>query len=181
LVESVGRIFVAAGFAPEVRLAVSDWVAAVGPPGAVVPPENLHLTFRFLGDIDETAFDRLAGGLDQARFPGPFHIRLGGLGAFPNPKKATVLWVGFEEGVDELSAIHLQVAEVCEEAGVDADERPFRPHLTVSRIRPPADVRPLVDSTDPLGVRSTIDEIVVLRSHLGQGSPRYELIERFPL
>lgn len=177
--ESVGRIFVAAGFAPEVRLAVSDWVAVVGPPGAVVPPENLHLTFRFLGEIDETAFDRLAAGLDQARLPGPFPIRLGGLGTFPNPKKATVLWVGFEEGVDELAAIHAEVAEACEGAGFDADERPFRPHVTVSRIRPPTDVRRMVDSTDPLGVRSTIDEIVVLRSHLG--SPRYELMERFPL
>ena len=179
--DSVGRIFVAAGFPPEVRLAVSEWVAGVGPPGVVVPPENLHLTFRFLGEIDETAFDRLAAGLDQARFPRPFPIRLGALGTFPNPKKATVLWVGFEEGVDQLSAIHGEVAEACEGAGFDADERPFRPHVTVSRIRPPADLRPLVDSTDPLGVRSTIDEIVVLRSHLGQGTPRYELMERFPL
>ncbi len=179
--ESVGRIFVAAGFAPEVRLAVVEWLAGVGPPGVVVPPENLHLTFRFLGEIDETAFDRLAAGLDQARFPRPFPIRLGTLGAFPNPKKATVLWIGFEEGAGELSAIHDEVTEVCEGAGFDADERPFRPHVTVSRLRPPTDLRALVASTDPLGVRSTIDEIVVLRSHLGQGTPRYELMERFSL
>ncbi len=178
---SVGRVFIAAGFSAEVRVAVSEWVAAVEPPGAVVPQENLHLTFRFLGDLDEIAFDRLIAGLDQAVFPGPLPIRLGGLGAFPSSKEATVLWVGFEAGVDGLTAIHGGVAETCEGAGFDADERPFRPHVTVSRIRPPADLRALVDSTAPLGARSTIDEIVVLRSHLGHGSPRYELLERFPL
>jgi RNA 2',3'-cyclic 3'-phosphodiesterase len=181
MVGSVGRIFVAAGLSPEVRLAVSGRVTSLDPPGALVPPENLHVTFRFLGDIDEATFDRLVAGLDQAEFPDPFGVRLGGLGAFPHAKKATVLWVGFTDGGEELSAIHDEVAEACEAAGVEPDERPFRPHVTVSRIRPPADVRSLIEGTDPLGVRSMVGEVVVLRSHLGQGSPRYELMERFGL
>jgi 2'-5' RNA ligase len=181
MVGSVGRIFVAAGLSPEVRLAVAGWVTALDPPGAVVPPENLHVTFRFLGDIDEATFDRLVAGLDQAEFPDPFRVRLGGWGAFPHKRKATVLWVGFAEGGEELSAIHDEVAEACEAAGVEAEERPFRPHVTVSRIRPPADLRTLIDAADPLSVSSAINEIVVLRSHLGQGFPRYELMERFGL
>ena len=58
---------------------------------------------------------------------------------------------------------------------------PYSPHLTLSRLRPPADVRPLVASTPPFGGRMAVGEFVLFRSHLRSPAPRYEAAERFPL
>lgn len=162
-------------------MAVAQRLESVAIPGVVVPVENLHLTFRFVGDVDPVSFDRLLAALAESTLPAPFRIRLGGLGAFPKARKASVLWLDVSDPADELSEIHSVVEEACETAGLGQEERPFRPHVTLSRIRPPADVRSLIDSTPRLDVSSTVDELVVLRSHLGGGVPRYEPLERFPL
>ena len=68
------------------------------------------------------------------------------------------------------------------EPGSHPDDRPFSPHLTLSRIRPPQNVRPLVEAMPSLGVRQLVNRVVVYRSHLGGRRPaRYEELERFPL
>jgi RNA 2',3'-cyclic 3'-phosphodiesterase len=172
---------VAAGFPPEVRLAVAAQLDRRILPGVRVPAENLHFTLRFIGDLDAVGFDRLLAGLDETTMPDPFRVALGGLGAFPQPRQAAVLWIGVTAGVEALEDLHLAVENACEVAGLGREDRPFRPHVTVSRMRPPEDVRGVIASTPPLDMRSSIDEIVVLRSHLGGGSPRYEPLERFPL
>lgn len=181
MVESVGRIFVAVGFPPEVRMAMAGGLNGVEIPGAVVPVENLHLTFRFVGDIDPVSFDRLLAALAESTLPAPFRIRLGGLGAFPKARKASVLWLDASDPAGGLDQAHSAVEESCETAGLGREERPFRPHVTLSRIRPPVDVRSLIDSTPALGLSSPVDELVVLRSHLGGAGTRYEPVERFPL
>ncbi len=181
MVEPIGRVFVAAGFPPEVRVAVAEHLARHPLPGAPVPAENLHFTLRFLGDIDPVSFDRLLGALDEVTLPAPFGVVLGGLGAFPKPRQATVMWLGVTAGGDALEDLQLSVEDACEDAGLGREERPFRPHVTVSRVRPPADVRSLIADTPPLDLRSRIHEVVVLRSRLGGGAPRYEPLERFPL
>lgn len=150
-------------------------------PGSVVPADNLHLTLRFLGESDSVGLDRLLAALDAAAFPSPFVLRLGGFGAFPNADRASVLWIGVSGASEQLEYLHAAVEESCEAAGFDFEERPFRPHVTVSRMRPPVDVRSILSAAPPLGVSSPVDEIVVLRSHLSQGPPRYELLERFSL
>lgn len=181
MVEPVGRVFVAAGFPPEVRLAIAEHLARRRLPGAAVPAENFHFTLRFIGEMDPVSFDRLLGALDEATLPDPFGVVIGGLGAFPKPRQATVLWLGVPVGGGALEDLQLTVEDACEEAGLGREERPFRPHLTVSRMRTPEDVRSLIADTPPLDLRSPVDEIVVLRSHLGGGAPRYEPLERFSL
>lgn len=181
MVESVGRIFVAVGFPPEVRLAIADHLSHVPLPGAVVPAENLHVTLRFLGGLIQVELDRLLAELDQAVLPKPFPVVLDGLGAFPKPRKSSVLWLGISHGSDDLDALQLAVEDSCEEAGLGREERPFRPHVTVSRMRPPVDVRTLIDETPALHVSTRVASIVVLRSHLGGGTPRYEPLEHFTL
>lgn len=181
MVEPIGRVFVAAGVPPEVRMAIASHLGQRPLPGALVPSENLHFTLRFLGDLDPVSFDRLLAALDEVALPNPFPVVLGGLGAFPKPRQATVLWFGVSVGADALASLQLCVEDACEEAGLGREERPFRPHVTVSRMRPPEDVRSLISDTPPLDLRSPIDEIVVLRSHLGGAAPRYEPLERFSL
>lgn len=179
--ESVGRIFVAVGFPPEVRVHLGNWLEPLGVTGRVVPPEDLHLTLRFLGDLDAVALDRLTGALDDSDLTEPFSIRLDGLGAFPHARKASVVWIGVDDRSGSLGLVHTVVEDACEEAGLGREERPFRPHVTVSRVRPPADVRATISTAPPLGIATPVDHLVVLRSHLGAGRGRYEAVERFDL
>ena len=181
MVEPVGRIFLAVGFPPEVRMAIVAHLDGRPLPGARVPAENLHFTLRFLGDLDAVDLERLLAALDEAPLPGAFSVTLGGLGAFPKPRQATVLWVGVSSGGEALEDLQLTVEDACEQAGLGREERPFRPHVTVSRMRPAEDVRSDIAELPSLGLRSPVDEVVVLRSDLGGGAPRYELLERFPL
>lgn len=162
-------------------MAIADRADALDLPGSVVPSENLHLTLRFLGEMDSVGLDRLLAALDEAEFPSLFVLRLGALGAFPNATRASVLWIGVDGASEQLEDLHAAVDESCQSAGFDPEERPFRPHVTVSRMRPPVDVRSIVAGAPRVDVSSLVDEVVVLRSHLSSGPPRYELLERFSL
>lgn len=180
MVESVGRVFVALGLPPELRRLVADAPDVAQLPGRRVDEADLHITLRFIGDVDEVSFDRLLMELDDQTWPPPYRLRLTSLGAFPNDRSATVAWIGVD-GSPSLVHTHSLVEEACDAAGLGTEERPFRPHVTVSRLRPPADLRPVVAASQRLGASFDVSQVVVLRSHLGGAGPRYEPLEWFPL
>jgi RNA 2',3'-cyclic 3'-phosphodiesterase len=175
------RIFVAVPLPDEVRMALTDRLEASELPGTVVPPANWHITLRFIGWTDDVAYDRLVGSLDQADLGRGFEIDLGELGAFPRPKRATVLWLAVSKGQTRLEELAIEVEEAVQTAGFEAEDRPFRPHLTLSRIRPPVDVTRLIDAFAGAGLGWRCHSVVVYRSHLGRGGARYEPLETFPL
>lgn len=179
----VERLFIAVAPAEEARHALAALLSDVEEPlpGRPVPPGNWHLTLRFLGDVEESRREKIMAALDEADLGRPFRVRLGELGAFPRPSRATVLWVGFSHGEGQLQTLAQSVESAVETAGMPPEDRPFRAHLTVSRIRPPKDVGALVDGVDSLGVGWTVDRIVLYRSHLGRRGVRYEEVAVFPL
>lgn len=135
------RLFAALLPPPVVVAALADQFPSATLPGKAVPPENWHVTLRFFGSVDTVTYDRLLGAIDQSDLGAPIDIRLRGLGTFPNPERATVLWLGVEgEGLDALAG---QLEAAAQAAGLDPEERPFRPHLTLARIRPPQSLRHL--------------------------------------
>jgi 2'-5' RNA ligase len=176
----VGRLFIAVTLPEEARHAVATLLDGHGKPlpGRVVHPRNWHLTLRFLGDTDDVAYERLLAALDQAPLGEPFRVALGRPGAFPQPARATVLWVGFAKGGAELQRLADAVEAAVELAGFPPEDRPFRPHLTLSRIRPHQDVRPVIDRLSFDGISWTVGEVAIIRSHLGPGGPRYEQLEQ---
>jgi RNA 2',3'-cyclic 3'-phosphodiesterase len=181
MVEQLTRTFVAIGFPSEVREAIAERMRTVALPGTVVPPQNLHITLRFLGDLDEVSVDRLVAALDEGEFPEPFHLQLGRLGAFPNPRRATVAWIDVADPSGSLAAVHAGVEQACAAAGLGVEERPFRPHVTVARVRPPQDLTRVAESTPPLDIRIRVDAVRVLESRPGAGSTRYRLLESISL
>jgi 2'-5' RNA ligase len=183
MVENVGRIFLALPLSDETRHRIAATLQETGLeiPGRPVPPQNWHLTLRFLGRIDEVAYDRLRAALDETEFGGPVDVRFGRLGAFPRPQRATVLWIGVERGFEELAQVAGRVEEAAEKAGFPAESRPFRAHLTLARIRPPTSVERLVTGTPSMGVPERVERVVVYRSHLRRGGARYEEMESFRL
>lgn len=174
------RIFAAIAPPDEVRLALIDQTSELDIPGRLVPPQNWHITLRFLGDIDEVAYERYLAELDQMELGASFNLTLDHLGAFPNQRKATVVWAGAARGQERLCELAEKADSAAGFAGVVAEERPFSPHLTLSRVRPPADVARLAADAE-LDISWRVHEFVVFESRLERGGVRYEPLERFLL
>lgn len=177
------RVFVAVPVPDEVRhRLVAALDAMVGDiPGKVVRPGNWHVTLRFLGEIPEDHCERLVAALDQADLGKRFRLRWGGLGAFPRPERANVLWIGPDRGLARLEALAAAVREAVDDAGLGIEDRPFNPHLTLSRIRPGEDLSGLVNSCSPFHVTMPVDRVTVYQSRLGSGGAAYRVLEEIEL
>lgn len=175
------RLFVAVSLTDRARARLAGRLDGMNLPGKDVPPSKWHLTLRFIGGVEEPVMDRIVNALDEADLGDPFRIGWAGLGAFPRPKKASVLWVGLSEGEAPLTALHDRVEDALERASIDPEDRPFNPHLTISRIRPQEDVSPLVESFEPIGGTMRVESVDLYESHLGRGGARYAVVESFDL
>lgn len=147
-------------------------------PGKVVPPDNWHLTVRFLGSLDETRAEILAARIDQQTFGAPFDLSVGAMGAFPSASRANVLWLGVKDAEQGLARLNSIVEAACRDVGLPPEERPYSAHLTLSRIRPPANVADLIASYDPQPFRWTVKELTLFESKPG---PLYLAMDRFTL
>lgn len=158
-------------------MALADLIGRFDLPGKVAPPENWHITFRFLGSIGEVAYERVLAELDSVDLGRSFRIGLGELGAFPQPRKATVIWMGLSKGTERLHELAEISEEAAQAAGLAPNERPFRPHLTLSRVRPAQDVSRLVEEAPAMDIEWRCESVVIYRSHLGRGGASYEPLE----
>jgi 2'-5' RNA ligase len=140
-----------------------------------------HFTLKFLGNVGEAQCNSLILAMQNTRFECPFAVKFGGLGAFPRASKATILWIGVEKGGEQLSGLATTVEEVASSVGFVPEDRSYHPHLTLSRIRPPQSIAPLLAQVAPLGTEMTVDEIVLYQSHLSREGARYQAIEQFAL
>lgn len=174
------RYFVALPLAPEARLAVDDWRTGLALPGRLVPMEKFHVTLRFVGPAGRVGRERILGALDTAALGGPFGFRVGGLGGFPRLRKATVAWAALEGDGGRLSRLARVVDDAVSSAGFGHEERPFRAHLTLARIRPPRNIRNSV-AGGPARVPVRATEVVFYRSRTEAASTVYHRLERFPL
>jgi len=97
----------------------------------------LHLTLKFLGEQPEEIVARLQPALEAvASRHRLLTMALGGLGAFPNFRRARVVWLGVGQD-PRLELLHHDVEVECEKLGFEVEGRPFRPHLTLARVRQP--------------------------------------------
>lgn len=175
------RIFVAVPLPDELRLALAESLRPFVMPGKVVSPQNWHITLRFLGWTDDVAFDRMLAALDESELGAPFEVMLGEMGAFPRPRSATVIWLAVSRGASRLEELAAAAEEAAQSAGFASEDRPFRAHLTLSRVRPSEDVSAVVESYTGGDLGWRCESVVVYRSHLGRGGARYEPLETFPL
>jgi 2'-5' RNA ligase len=175
------RLFLAVPLDPATRAMLAQHLGPRPLPGRPVPPENWHLTVRFLGSTDQVRQERMIAGLDQIDLGSTFDVRLAQMGAFPRPTRATVLWLAVAIGMEGLTRLNDLCEEAARSVGFAPEERPFAAHLTLSRIRPHQDVRPVIDSYEPVPFRWTATELVLYESRLGRGGAAYEPLEKFSL
>jgi 2'-5' RNA ligase len=138
------RTFVAIELDPEVRQAVVDVQTTLkrdlgSLPGARpqwVRPESLHLTLKFLGEIEEDSLpDVLVALRVAAKRRSGFSLGVRGIGVFPDARAPKVVWAGLVGDLDALTALALAVEEALIPAGIPPEGRPFKPHLTLARIK----------------------------------------------
>jgi RNA 2',3'-cyclic 3'-phosphodiesterase len=187
------RLFVAVPLPPEPLAACQSLIDAVrsGPLGGIprwVHVDNLHLTVRFLGDTPPDLVPDVALAVRDALAGSPaFEVVLAGAGAFPAARKARALWLGIEQGAGGLGALAAALDPALEPLGWPPDDRPYRPHLTVARLDSAsiADGAAVADvlRSAATGWRTAFraHRVVLYRSHLGGGPPRYEPVVEIPL
>ncbi len=100
----------------------------------LVEPQNIHITIRFLGNIAPAIIEQIFEEMKQVQFT-PFKVQLKGLGAFPNPNYARVIWAGITTGTDQLKNVFSQLEPRLRDLGFNPDSKGFSPHLTVARVR----------------------------------------------
>lgn len=141
-------------------------------------PDAWHLTLAFLGDTAAADVPRLAAALEAARGHEVGVLRTSGLGGFPSMSRARVAWCGVTDPAGRLGTL---AEAVCHALALPVGD-PFRPHVTLARARSaPVDLRPWASSASALDSRVHVDRVELMRSHLGQGPARYEVLTSVPL
>jgi 2'-5' RNA ligase len=110
----------------------------------LVKPEHIHLTLRFLGEIEPSMVEAVSIELQKVRF-NPFRISLRGAGFFPGKGRIRVVWIGLENGAPEIVNIFNQIEEGLRKLGFRSEKKRFSPHITVARVRSPKEKVKLIE------------------------------------
>ena len=178
------RLFFAVGLSreaiDELRGPLGEARRAAGSGFSFGNTDQLHFTLAFLGEQPETAVQAATAAGEAVR-GSAFAIHIAGAGAFPSLARPRVAWLGLREGKEPLCALAERLRTALTANGIAFDEKPFRPHLTVARLRhkgrlPPA----MLDILQRCETRMQVNELVLVHSILGRGA-RHEALRRFPL
>ncbi len=183
------RLFYAVKVTETITAMIADAIQAFpvrNPPWRWIPPENMHITLKFLGEVDERILpDLRRAGAEAAAAARPLRLAYGPFGAFPNLSRPRVIFFEAMEGVGELEKIAAVLERAAVPLGIPRENRPFTAHLTLARIKEPLP-RAMVEklaSVPPLppGAVQTIERVSLMQSHLAPSGATYEEIEGFPL
>jgi len=156
------------------------------PPWRWIVPENLHITLKFLGEVDEKLLPDLR---DVARHAAsrvkPFHVVYGPFGGFPALSRPRVIFFEATEGTKELASLAGELESGVELLGVPRENRPFPAHLPLARIKEPLSpgIRDALEKVAPLPASSfqDVDHFSLMESHLRREGAQYEEVDRFML
>lgn len=140
-------------------------------------PKGIHLTLKFLGDVDEESLPAVAQAVKvAASSTSAFDIQVIGAGAFPNIKRPRVFWVGVSEPSGELQRLQERIETALQPLGFERETRKFSPHLTIGRVKFADHLKRITDffETEPLApVSFSADELVIMKSELKPGGAVY--------
>ena len=169
LAEHIGRL------REEVPDATASWTRV----------ENIHLTLKFFGEVALEQIPAISNAAERAvnEFS-RFEIAVGNTGVFPKPSRAQVLWIGVSDPSGALAALQKRLENEFAAKGFQPEDRAYRPHLTIARLRRPEGAKHLAESHlrmefHPL--RITLNQLVVFRSELSSKGSKYTAISRHQL
>lgn len=144
-----------------------------------VEPESLHLTLRFLGQVESERLEVICSAAAQVRRP-PFQVALGGRRTFGSGRRARVVHLEVKEGAQELAGLAEQLEVVAVAAGLLPEERPYHPHLTLARARERGGLPLPEDLPQPPALaRFEVTGFELYRSELRRAGAAYSVIRAF--
>jgi RNA 2',3'-cyclic 3'-phosphodiesterase len=150
-----------------------------------VRPEGIHLTLKFFGDIFPSNVADIVGVVEKAASGElPFSLAIGGAGVFPDPHRPRVLWLGMSGDVERLVAFQKRLDQAFLQIGFSCEERPFRPHLTLGRIKTSRGLiglaRALEKGEECTAERFTASGLSLMQSELTPKGAVYKKLKWFP-
>lgn len=178
------RAFIAAEIPENIRRMVDYFIKEAKTkdlPIRWVDFENLHITLKFMGDVDDKKKEPIAAALTEAlkKYP-PFNVDLEGAGVFPNARNPRVLWIGVNQGKNELTQLAGDLEQLATRFGVRREEKRFHPHLTIGRTKAFCKVDAIVAQIIKTQ-EFPIDTVTFFKSVLKPDGPVYEPLQRFRL
>ena len=151
-----------------------------------VRPESIHLTLKFLGSVSGGELEKLGGSIAPIISSwAPFEVRLHGLGCFPSSRSPRIVWVGIEQGSAEALSLQKAVENRAAEVGFPPETRPFKPHLTLGRIRSSkgkASLAQAVENLRDVEIGSyPVNEVYLFKSELKPSGAVYTKLQTFPM
>lgn len=181
------RIFIAIEISEDIRKAIfkqsmkafssHDYIR-------VIPPDNIHITLKFLGDTRDEDIGKIIHAVSSAASGhNSFDYSLEEkIGAFPNTGKAKIAFIGINRGSNKISSLYQSLEDNLSSIGIKKEKRGFHPHITLARIRKPVDIGSIKwDPVNMLGNEPEAESLAIFESILGSGGARYIIIERFVL
>jgi len=182
------RTFIAIEIPSEVKSALAalqDELRRAGADVSWTRPENIHLTLRFLGEVDE----RRIGEVEKvcvasaAEFR-PFTLSLNDTGVFPNARQPRVLWAGLAGEIEKAVEMRKRINDGLALIGFEREDKDFRPHLTIGRVKSTKKTRELLAIAEARQVPAlsfVVTEIVLMKSELHPAGARYTPIAKVSL
>ncbi|MEZ0494832.1 RNA 2',3'-cyclic phosphodiesterase [Sphingomonas sp. IW22] len=143
--------------------------------------DQLHITLRFIGEVDRRVGEDVAHALATVAFP-PLSLRIEGVGSFDARGRVNAVWAGVRPH-DEIARLHRKVDQAVVRAGLPSERRAYLPHITLARFgrgAGPVD-RWLGDHAALCSAPFEVDAMILFESHLGSEGASYAAVERYPL
>lgn len=182
------RTFIAIDLSPEIKARLALLVERLAPLSREVKwvrQDGMHLTLKFLGEVDDGQAARVEDLLQTiAPRCDPIPMTVKGTGSFPpGSRSPKVLWVGVEAG-PSLASFQEEVEGGCEKLGFVREDRPFRPHLTLGRVKSPSGLGPVLSafeqSRDESFGEMPVRRLTFFQSRLRPGGAEYSILREFP-
>lgn len=178
------RTFVAVELTPEIRGRANQLIGKLRRIVADVrwvEPENLHLTLKFLGEVEVLEIPRVCAAVAAAVEDfSPFELEIVGAGAFPDLVRPRTVWLGVGEGTDGMVALHERLQAALAPLGFREEGRRFRPHVTLGRVRDSEEDSRFTQAFAELGDYSAggmiVGDVTIFSSELSRQGSKYEVL-----
>lgn len=166
--------------------AMQDMLKKAGGHVSWVAPRNIHCTLLFLGDLFPAAADSAANALTRATAGiKSFAVEIAGLGFFGSARSPRIIWTGMTGATGALVELQGKIADAVLQAGLKPDLKPFKPHLTIGRVRSNRNAAALVAAIeagkDTSFGKLVVQRVVLMKSTLGSQGPEYSVLQAMAL
>ncbi len=183
------RSFIAIEIPEVLRQKIGEFLRELRSSGADVKwvrPEGIHFTLKFLGAADREALETLSLALRPVvKEFAPFELKAQGVGCFPSLRNPRVVWAGLIEETGAASRLQREIETITAGLGFASEERPFKPHLTLGRVRSPKgrnSLTQMIEGNSNLGLGSfRVEQVILFRSELRPEGAVYTKQQEFHL